>query len=144
VWERLIAEGGEFRRLAARALEILHFDPSTGQALPDWENRCTAACYDCLLASEEPQEGWPVIDQADVWQGLSEEEDVADKSGVVAICVESREEAERAGDTRRAAGVDVFASSNGSASTLSRYAAQLTVAESPFRDLATTVAVGTA
>jgi hypothetical protein len=55
VWERLIAEPREFRKLALRALEILHFDPSSGQALPDWEERCTAACYDCLLSySNQP------------------------------------------------------------------------------------------
>jgi superfamily II DNA/RNA helicase len=50
VWERLVAEPSEFRKLAARALELLHFDPSSGQALPDWGERCTAACYDCLLS----------------------------------------------------------------------------------------------
>jgi hypothetical protein len=45
----------EVRKLASRALEILHFDPSGGQALPDWEARCTAACYDCLLSySNQP------------------------------------------------------------------------------------------
>ena len=55
VWERLIAEPREFRKLALRALEILHFDPSSGQLLPDWEERCTAACYDCLLSySNQP------------------------------------------------------------------------------------------
>src|SRR5262249_46620266 len=35
VWERLIAEPREFRTLAARALEVLHFDPATGQAFPE-------------------------------------------------------------------------------------------------------------
>jgi very-short-patch-repair endonuclease len=50
VWELLVADPREFRKLAGRALEILHFDPSTGQPLPDWEKRCTAACYDCLLS----------------------------------------------------------------------------------------------
>ena len=55
VWERLIAEPSEFRKLAARALELLHFDPSSGQVLPDWEERCTVACYDCLLSySNQP------------------------------------------------------------------------------------------
>jgi len=55
VWERLIAEPREFRKLAVRALELLHFDPSSGQALPDWEERCTVACYDCLLSySNQP------------------------------------------------------------------------------------------
>src|SRR5262249_39541450 len=50
VWERLIAEPSEFKKLAARALEVLHFDPSTAQELPHWEERCTRACYDCLLS----------------------------------------------------------------------------------------------
>jgi ATP-dependent helicase YprA (DUF1998 family) len=50
VWERLIAEPGQFKKLAARALEILHFDASNGEALPGWEEQCTAACYDCLLS----------------------------------------------------------------------------------------------
>jgi len=55
VWERLIAEPDEFRTLAARALELLHFDPSSGQALTGWDDRCTAACYDCLLSySNQP------------------------------------------------------------------------------------------
>jgi hypothetical protein len=55
VWERLIAEPLEFRKLAVRALELLHFDPSSGQALPDWEEQCTVACYDCLLSySNQP------------------------------------------------------------------------------------------
>lgn len=55
VWERLIAEPREFKNLAACALEILHFNPSNGQALPEWEQRCTAACYDCLLSySNQP------------------------------------------------------------------------------------------
>jgi hypothetical protein len=55
VWERIIAEPREFKKLAARALEILHFDRSSGQALPEWEQRCTAACYDCLLSySNQP------------------------------------------------------------------------------------------
>jgi very-short-patch-repair endonuclease len=41
--------------LAVRALELLHFDPSSGLALPDWEERCTVACYDCLLSySNQP------------------------------------------------------------------------------------------
>jgi ATP-dependent helicase YprA (DUF1998 family) len=55
VWERLIAEPLEFRKLGARALEILHFDPSNGQPLPQWEERCAVACYDCLLSySNQP------------------------------------------------------------------------------------------
>jgi ATP-dependent helicase YprA (DUF1998 family) len=55
VWERLLAEPNEFRALASRALELLHFDPITGEAVLDWEERCTAACYDCLLSySNQP------------------------------------------------------------------------------------------
>jgi len=55
VWERLIAEPREFRKLAVRALEILHFDPASGKPLSDWEERCTAAYYDCLLSySNQP------------------------------------------------------------------------------------------
>jgi hypothetical protein len=50
VWERLIADPREFKKLAVRALEILHFDPSSGEPLSHWEQRCTAACYDCLLS----------------------------------------------------------------------------------------------
>jgi hypothetical protein len=50
VWERLIAEAGEFRKLGARALDILHFDPASGEARREWEDRCTVACYDCLLS----------------------------------------------------------------------------------------------
>jgi superfamily II DNA/RNA helicase len=55
VWERLIAEPRDFKKVAGRALEILHFDPTSGKALPGWEERCTAACYDCLLSySNQP------------------------------------------------------------------------------------------
>jgi hypothetical protein len=55
VCERLIAEPREFNKLAARALELLHFDASDGAPLEEWEGRCTAACYDCLLSySNQP------------------------------------------------------------------------------------------
>jgi hypothetical protein len=54
VWERLVADP-QFRKVAARALELLHFDAASGEPLPDWEARCTAACYDCLLSySNQP------------------------------------------------------------------------------------------
>jgi hypothetical protein len=55
VWEHLVADPHEFRKLAARALELLHLDPASGEPLADWETRCTAACYDCLLSySNQP------------------------------------------------------------------------------------------
>jgi hypothetical protein len=50
VWERLIGELGAFPRLARTALTLLHFDGATGEELPSWEERCPAACYDCLLS----------------------------------------------------------------------------------------------
>jgi len=39
-------------RVARRALDILHFDPVTGEDLqpPDAEDACSKACYDCLLS----------------------------------------------------------------------------------------------
>jgi very-short-patch-repair endonuclease len=55
VWERLVAAPSEFHQIARRALQLLHFDSSTGFADPAWEKRCTAACYDCLLSySNQP------------------------------------------------------------------------------------------
>jgi very-short-patch-repair endonuclease len=50
VWERLIKEPGAFAGLARTALDLLHFDAATGEAKPDWTERCVAACYDCLLS----------------------------------------------------------------------------------------------
>jgi very-short-patch-repair endonuclease len=50
VWERLIEEPGAFSRLARTALDLLHFDGITGEEKPDWDKRCPAACYDCLLS----------------------------------------------------------------------------------------------
>ena len=55
VWERLVAEPREFHRVARRALQLLHFDAESGAPVPEWEKRCTAACYDCLLSySNQP------------------------------------------------------------------------------------------
>ena len=54
VWERLIADPKEFRNLAARALELLHFSSDTGEQ-QGWDERCRVACYDCLLSySNQP------------------------------------------------------------------------------------------
>ena len=50
VWERLIEEPGAFAGLARTALDLLHFDPATGEEKPGWEERCPAACYDCILS----------------------------------------------------------------------------------------------
>jgi hypothetical protein len=56
VLRRLANEHGAIQNVARRALQILHFDPTSGMdlerpehALPTSE-RCAQACYDCLLS----------------------------------------------------------------------------------------------
>jgi len=53
VLRRLVDDPGALRKAARTALQIMHFDPDTGEednaALPDRE-RCVRACYDCLLS----------------------------------------------------------------------------------------------
>lgn len=53
VLRRLVTEHGQLNKVARRALELLHFDPDTGDdrrrsthAVED----CAQACYDCLLS----------------------------------------------------------------------------------------------
>jgi very-short-patch-repair endonuclease len=50
VWERLIEEPSAFPKLARTALGLLHFDHMTGDEVTGWDDRCPAACYDCLLS----------------------------------------------------------------------------------------------
>ena len=53
VLRRLVADPDAMARVAAKALEIAHFDPATGADLnhaPGATERCEAACYDCLLS----------------------------------------------------------------------------------------------
>lgn len=58
VLKRLQSEPGALAAVARRALEILHFDPSSGEDLaghgvdgrPGSEDACVRACYDCLLS----------------------------------------------------------------------------------------------
>ncbi|CAN5551948.1 DEAD/DEAH box helicase [soil metagenome] len=50
---RLVAEPGQLARVATAALELLHFDPGSGDDLgfaPGADERCERACYDCLLS----------------------------------------------------------------------------------------------
>ncbi|MEH1053664.1 DEAD/DEAH box helicase [Micromonospora sp. CPCC 206171] len=59
VLRRLIEEPDALRTVAAKALEIAHFNPETGdeadQAVADDEDRCVQGCYDCLLSySNQP------------------------------------------------------------------------------------------
>ena len=50
---RLVDDPEALRKAARTALEIMHFDPDTGEDMsvdePDRE-RCVRACYDCLLS----------------------------------------------------------------------------------------------
>ncbi|MFW6156132.1 MAG: helicase-related protein, partial [Armatimonadota bacterium] len=52
VLQRLLSEGDAIARVARTALEILHYDPDTGDDRrrgPTGEEDCEAACYDCLM-----------------------------------------------------------------------------------------------
>ena len=53
VLRRLATEHGQVGVVARRALELLHFDPDTGEDRQHAEHlteRCAQACYDCLLS----------------------------------------------------------------------------------------------
>lgn len=53
VLRRLATENGQLTQVARKALEILHFDPDTGEDLghaPEAQETCAQACYDCLLS----------------------------------------------------------------------------------------------
>jgi very-short-patch-repair endonuclease len=53
VLRQLVEDPTAFGRVAKRALEICHFEPATGQALPQLgpsRDHCEAACYGCLMS----------------------------------------------------------------------------------------------
>ena len=53
VLRRLVSDPGAVADVAKMALELLHFDPRTGEDLghaPDARERCERGCYDCLLS----------------------------------------------------------------------------------------------
>lgn len=53
VLRRLATEDGQLRQVARKALDILHFDPDTGEDklhAPHADEVCAQACYDCLLS----------------------------------------------------------------------------------------------
>lgn len=53
VLRRLATENGQLTQVSRKALEILHFDPDTGDDLrraPHAIEDCAQACYDCLLS----------------------------------------------------------------------------------------------
>jgi len=59
---RLVSEPGTLADVASKALEIAHFDPTTGADLghspdaPADTERCELACYECLLAYNNQHE----------------------------------------------------------------------------------------
>ena len=53
VLRQLLEDPDALARVAAKALEICHFDPATGEDIgsaPGAKERCEAACYDCLMS----------------------------------------------------------------------------------------------
>lgn len=61
VLRRLVEESDALPKVARRALEILHFDPSAGWDLrpaADERNGCAKACYECLLSYFNQREHW--------------------------------------------------------------------------------------
>jgi hypothetical protein len=62
IWQRLIEEPDALARVAEKALDACHFDPSTGTERPGWADKCSRACYDCLL-SYSNQTFHPLIDR---------------------------------------------------------------------------------
>jgi len=55
IWQRLIDDCDALARVAEKALDACHFDPSTGNERPGWADKCSRACYDCLLSySNQP------------------------------------------------------------------------------------------
>lgn len=50
VFERLVEDPAGFAAIARQALDLCHIDPATGHDREGWSERCSAACYDCLLS----------------------------------------------------------------------------------------------
>lgn len=62
IWQRLIEYPDALAKVAEKALDACHFDPSTGGEYAGWAERCSRACYDCLL-SYSNQPAHPLIDR---------------------------------------------------------------------------------
>ncbi len=57
VGERLIEEADSLARVAKRALEVCHYDPSTGEEAEDHDpDSCSVACYQCLMSYANQRE----------------------------------------------------------------------------------------
>jgi hypothetical protein len=50
IWERFINESTSLADVARCALELCHYESTTGDPMPDWQDRCGPACYECLLS----------------------------------------------------------------------------------------------
>jgi hypothetical protein len=50
VFERLVEDQAGLAAIARQALELCHIDPATGRDRKGWSERCSAACYDCVLS----------------------------------------------------------------------------------------------
>jgi hypothetical protein len=62
IWQRLIEDPDALAKVAGKALEACHFDPTTGEEALGWSAKCSRACYDCLL-SYSNQPAHPVINR---------------------------------------------------------------------------------
>jgi superfamily II DNA/RNA helicase len=49
IWPRMIEEPDAVAEIAHHALIICHFNPDTGEEIPDDARECSRACYECLL-----------------------------------------------------------------------------------------------
>jgi len=62
IWQNLLEDKGVLARVATEALKVCHFDAATGEELPGWGDKCSRACYECLLSySNQPLH--PFIDR---------------------------------------------------------------------------------
>jgi hypothetical protein len=50
VFERLVEDSAGLAEVARQALDLCHVGPASGQDREGWSERCSAACYDCLLS----------------------------------------------------------------------------------------------
>jgi len=71
VLRRLVDEPQAMAGVARTALELLHYDPDTGEDQESGEDRCEAACYDCLMGYWN-QRDHELLDRATVREFLQQ------------------------------------------------------------------------
>jgi hypothetical protein len=54
VLERLVEDRAGLAAITRQALDLCHINPATGHDREGWSERCSAACYDCLLSYHHP------------------------------------------------------------------------------------------